>query len=439
MNSERTSLSFSRRSFLALGGGAAAATLLAACTTGGSGSAGKPLKFWNMPWGGTTFNPLDKKITLAYKPAKGLSAATYQVIQWDAFIQTFASAVASNTGPAISSGGGIQAFQFAAQDKVAYADDLLDSWKKNGLYDDFLPGLTDIMKTKKGTVAVPYGLDIRVGWYNKTLLDRAGAAVPTDWQSYLDACKALKKNGIYGFGTGAGPGSNVAGQIMTSWMINNGGGIFDENQKPNLMTDANIQAIEFLVELARKGYTDPASTTYTSSNIYSQWDAHKFGMGFDIPGLAAGVNQSVRSEVAVHSPLTSPNGGKGTLLLPSNIMMYTNTPSQKDSEAFLTYYYKNMAPLWTEQTGIGLPPLKSITSTPAFRSDPNAVKIIEEWQPVGKTWAAPGSQVLFPNVATVDGTTIMSDFAQTVLAGKEDAKSILKTLQAGIESTTKSY
>jgi len=147
---------FTRRGFIGVAGGAAATTFLAACSSkggGGSGNgggSGKPLKFWNMPWGGTTFNPLDKKITLAYKPKSGLPNATYQEIQWANFTQTFSSAVASNTGPAVSSGGGTQAFQFAHQGKIAYADDLLNSWKKNGLYDDFLPGLIDAMKTDQG-------------------------------------------------------------------------------------------------------------------------------------------------------------------------------------------------------------------------------------------------------------------------------------------------
>ena len=41
-----------------------------------------------------------------------------------------------------------------------------------------------------------------------------------------------------------------------------------------------------------------------------------------------------------------------------------------------------MAPLWTENTGIGLPPLESISETPEFQADKNKVKIIEEWQPI---------------------------------------------------------
>ncbi len=434
MASQPTNAAITRRGFIGLTGGVAGAALLAACGSGGSGSNSNSLKFWNMPWGNTAFNPLDKKITLAYKPTGGMAKATYQEIQWANFTQTFSSAVASNTGPAVSSGGGTQAFQFESQGKIAYADNLLDSWKKNGIYDDFLPGLLDAMKVKKGYAAVPYNLDMRVLWYNKTLMQEAGAEVPTDWQSYMNACAALKKKGIYGYGTGAGAGAFTGGHILVSWMINNGGGLFDADQKPNCVTKENIEAINFVLELVKKKYVDPASPTYTSANVQSQWKAKKFGMGFDTGGLADNVGGAVGPDLLVGTPLTGPSGKKGMLYFPNNIMMYKNTPSQKDSEAFLTYYFKNMTPLWTKSTGIGLPPLKSITQTKEFQASANNVKIINEWQPIAHTWAAPGGEALFLNVTQVDGTPAMDTFTQSILGGHTDAKSALTTLQNTIKS-----
>jgi multiple sugar transport system substrate-binding protein len=438
MTSQSNGAAFTRRGFVGLAGGVAAATLLAACTPGGSGGSAKPIKFWNMPWGNTTFNPTDKQITLAYKPSAGLNPATYQVIQWANFTQTFSSAVASNTGPAVSSGGGTQAFQFESQGKISYADSLLDSWKKNGLYDDFLPGLIETMKVSKGYAAVPYNLDMRVMWYSKALLDKAGAQVPTDWQSYLNTAAALKKIGVYGYGTGGGAGNFTGGHILVSWMINNGGGLFDENQKPNCVTPANIEAMSFVLEMVQKGYVDPASSTYTSANVQSQWSAEKFGVGFDTAGLAENVGGAVGPGLIVGSPLTGPSGKKGALYFPNNIMMYKNTPSQKGSEAFLTYYYKNMTPLWTKGTGIGLPPLKSITQTKEFQASANNVKVIEEWQPISRTWAAPGGTALFLGVTTVDGTPAMDTFTQSILGGKTDAKSALTTLENAIKANLKS-
>src|SRR5206468_10266726 len=97
-------------------------------SNGGGGSSGA-LKFWNMPWGSTAFLPTDKAIVEAYKPAAGMPSVTYQQIQWSNFVQTFSSAVASGTNPAISSGGGTQAFLFESQGKITYADNLLNSWK----------------------------------------------------------------------------------------------------------------------------------------------------------------------------------------------------------------------------------------------------------------------------------------------------------------------
>ncbi|WP_197429981.1 ABC transporter substrate-binding protein [Auraticoccus cholistanensis] len=429
----------SRRGLLGAAGGVSAAAALSACGGGGSGGGGggsdEPIAFWNMPWGNTEFNPMDEEITLAYQPPEGLPPATYQVVQWANFTQTFSSAVASRTGPAVSSGGGTQAFLFEAQGAIAYADDLLESWRGNGLYDDFLPGLIDTMKTENGYAAVPYNLDMRVLWYNKTLLEEAGAEPPTDWQSFLDACEALKKNDVYGYGTAAGAGAYTGGHILVSWMIGNGGGLFNADQQPDCVTPANIEAMEFVLECVAKGYVDPASASYTSDNAQTQWEERRFGMGFDTGGLANNVGGEVGSDLVVGSPLTSPAGSQGMLFFPNNIMMYADTPSQEGSEAFLTYYFQNMSRLWTEKTGIGLPPLRSITETPEFQSDENNVKIIEEYQPIARTWAAPGGNALFQGVTAADATPAMDTFTQSILGGDIEARAALEQLQQGLEDT----
>ena len=162
-------------------------------------------------------------------------------------------------------------FQFEDQGGLAYVDELYDTWKTNGLLDDFLPGLIDTLKVEKGYAAIPYNLDMRVIWANKALLDEAGAEVPTDWQSYLDACAELKKSNIYGYGTGAGAGAYTGQHALVCWMINNGGGLFDAEKQPNCVTPENIEAVNFVLEMVSKGYVDPASATYTSDNVDTQW------------------------------------------------------------------------------------------------------------------------------------------------------------------------
>jgi multiple sugar transport system substrate-binding protein len=444
MPAQSNGSAFTRRGFLGVAGGATAAAFLAACSTGGGGKTGSggssgSIKFWNMPWGpDPKFKTLDGQIATSYKPKSGLPSVTYQEIQWANFTQTFSSAVASGTNPAISSGGGTQALLFESQGKIAYADDLLDSWKKNGLYDDFLPGLVDTLKTKNGYAAVPYNLDMRVWWYNKTLLDKAGVKPPTTWDEYEKACAALKKIGVYGYGTQAGAGANTGFHSLVSHMINNGGGLFDEKHQPNCVTKENIDAMNWVIGLIKNGYVDPRSASYTSANSQAQWTARKFGMGWD----TAGVNQSVggtvgTQEMVVGSPLVGPSGKKGALYFPNNIMMYKKTPSKAGTEAFATYYYQHMSKLWTTNLLNSLPPLKSIANTPEFKKNTPLSTAVTEWQPISKTWGAPGGNTVFLNVTAVDGTPASYAFAQSILTGKATAREALTTLQNALKSVAK--
>jgi multiple sugar transport system substrate-binding protein len=423
----------------AVAGAAALAPILAACGDTGGGSSGgsstEALKFWDMPWGQAAYNTTAQTITEAYKPASGLPAATYQVIPWSNFAQTFSAAIASNTGPAVSSGGGFQAFQFSEQGSIAYADNLIASWQKSGFADDFLPGTIESMKTDKGYVAVPTHLDMRVWWYRKSLFDQAGLAVPTTWDELLTVAETFGKQGIYSFGVGAGAGNFLGNHAMVSMMINNGGGIFSPDGKVDLVTDRNVEAINFVLELYKAGGVDPAAVSYTSDNLQSQWKSNKLAMGMYAAGLDENIGDTT-GDILAMSPLTAPHGDQGTLYFGNNAMMYTNTPSQEGSEAFLNYWMQNYQQLWQQKVIPSLPVLKSVIALPEFQANTQKVKIIEEWQPIAKNYAT-----LAPNVtavvAQIDGGQAQGEFTQTILSGQADAKAALEKFQSDISAFVK--
>lgn len=395
-----------RRGFLGLAGAALAVPALSACNVSGSGgsksaSAGGDLKFWDMPWGSQAYSTLGEKIVTGYSPAQGFGKATYQTVQWNGFYQTFSSAIASKTGPAVSSGAGFQAFQFAEQGAIAYADNFIESLKKDGTYDDFLPGILDTMKTDNGYVAIPWQTDVRPFWYNKALLDQASAKVPTTWDELLTAGQALKKIGASGFATGSGADNPLGSQTMVAMMINNGGGLFDPDGKPDCVTDANIEAMAFVRELANEGIIDKGAVSYTIDNLLSQWNGKKAGIGIHTPGLAARASE-VAKDLLVTSPLKSPSGTVGSWFAVNNLMMYANTPSQEASEAFLKYYLGRLHSYWETPVGLPVPVLKSIATADYFTKDLNQVAIVEKWIPVCKTYGARTAQS-FSALAAVDG------------------------------------
>jgi multiple sugar transport system substrate-binding protein len=438
IKSSVTSTAFSRRGFLGFAAAAASAPLLAACGGGSasqSGGGSGVIKFWDMPWATPAYNDAAKKIAEGYAPASGNLKASYQTIQWNNFYQTFSSAIASKTGPAVSTGGGFQAFQFEQQGQIAYADKVVEELKKNGMYDDFLPGVLDPFKSDKGYVAVPWQLDMRVLWYRKSLFEKAGVAVPTDWASLLEAGKKLKTIGAFGFATGSGAGNNIGNHSMIMMMINNGGGVFTPSGELDVMNDRNVEAVEFLLELVSNGIIDPAAVSYTTDNLNAQWKDSKAAFGPYVLGVPARVGDT-SGDIVVASPIAGPHGDKAGLVFPNNIMMYTNTPSQASSEAFLVAYMGQLKQLWQQKLMNALPVFKSITELPEFSSDPNNVKIVKEWQPIAKTFASQGN-TLNANLAVLDGGQALNQFTQTILTGKTDAKSALQTFQSGLQSVLK--
>ena len=430
----RASNHVSRRGFLGMGLGAASAAFLAACSSSGSGSSGASggtMKFWDMPWAAAAYNTAAQKLVATYKPTSGLPSASYQVIQWANFTETFASAVASSTGPAVSTGGGFQAFQYAQQGAIAYADHLIQTFKNNGTYSDFLPGQVEAMKTPAGYVAVPWQLDIRVWWYSKPIFSKLGLTPPTTWDEMLSVGTTLAKHGYYGFGTGAGAGDFLAQHVMVMMMINNGGGMFNAENKLDVVTPRNLEAMEFVQQLAKAKIIDPASVSYTTDTENAQWKNGKYAMGINTAGLDVSTGITDGSIAPLPGPLTGPHGDKACLVFQNNIMMYKNTPSQAGSEAFTAWYIKNMSTYWKQNLLTGLPVLKSIVALPQFQQQGPRVAAVKNWLPYAKNYAAVGT-VLSPSLAKVDGSQQLTQLAQTMLAGG-DPKSALQTLQSSLE------
>lgn len=429
-----TGSTLTRRGFIAAAGAVGLTAALAACSTGG-GSSSSTLKFWDMQWGpDARYNNAAKKIATGFS-AKKLSGVSYQVVSWSNFGQTFSAAIASKTGPAVSSGGGFQAFQYAKQGSIAYADDLLGKLKTNGVYDDFVPGVLAPMKTPDGYAAIPWNLDVVALWYRKSILDEVGVSVPTTWDEYLSASEALAKKGYYSFGMGCGSDNSFGYEAMFALMINNGGGLFDADGNLDVVSDANVEAMTFVQELQKAGALDPGSVSYSTANMLDKWSSKKFAMGWYDGYLDSQLN--AKGDLLVGDPLVSSSGKKGTVQYINNLMMFTNTPSQSDSEDFLAYYMKNLGQLWDKKLVPDMPALKSIRESAAFQADSQAVKIAEAWQPVSKSIAAQ-STALTPKLAAIDGGQAMYNLAQTMIVGSSTPKAALVTLENALKAALSS-
>ena len=439
-SSSTTTSAFSRRAFLGAAGAATLLPLLAACAPGAATtnptSTKLPtgvLKFWDGVIGTGAYNDLAKQLFPTFKDG-GLTA-NYQIVPSANLFQTFQASIAAGTGPAVSGGYAFQAFQFNNEGAIASADNLYKTMKSNGMLADYFDGVTEPFKTTKGYVAVPWGMDMRPMWYRKSLLEKAGVDVPTDWDSFLVAGKALAKIGAIGWGSAAGAGASYGGHSLISLMINNGGGLFDEDGKPDATYSRNVEAMEFFLEMVGAGMIDPAAVSYSTQNLYDAWKGGNVGMGILNATLTTEAGDTA-DDLAVMSPIKGPHGTKGTLQYLKNFMMYNNTPSQKGSEDLLIWWlkqFKGADGFFAKGVTGSLPVMKSVAKLPVIQADKNVVKILNEYQPIAKSYSARGT-TLFGGLASVDAGTAVNQFAQTMFGGKTTAKAALQTLQDGITS-----
>jgi multiple sugar transport system substrate-binding protein len=432
----------SRRDFLKYSAGAVGATgisgILASCAAGGfgggssSGSSGGgavTINFWDMAWGNNSYFDVGKQLVNDFNNThKGINVV-YRGTPWANWFQTFTTAIGSGTQPDISTGASFMGAQFYASHDVLALDDLVDEVKKNGQYNDYLPGVFAPMQYQGHTITWPWAIDIRIPLYRMDIFQQAGVKVPTTWDEWRAASKKLTGNGKYGqVNSGA---DNVTEHMLETLMINNGGGLFSPDGKLDFATNPlNIEALRFFADLVQDGSFDPASIGYQSADAIRAFNRGDAAMIVGGPGFTAQMDPSVAKNVGVIPPMASPHGTKGTLYWVNNIIIYSATKHPNETKEFLLWWIQNNKPLWT-QGGNNPLPIRSSFYQDALFSTPVYTAIKSQYIPIAKSANAQATSV-FPALNPLDGDGTLVTLGQNLL-GKKDFNTSIQTAQAGVQ------
>jgi multiple sugar transport system substrate-binding protein len=175
------------------------------------------------------------------------------VYQWANFFQTLPAAVQSGNGPDVSVMHIDDIPTQAAQQVIVPIDSIAKSLKLSE--SQFAPAVWQggVYQGKR------YGIPIDVhnlGLYvNQDLLDRAGvSSIPTDKNSYMDALDKLKSKGIQG--CWVSPFQFTGAFMFMSLLWQFGGDLYNsDNSKATWDSDAGIQAMGWLTDLIKQGYS----------------------------------------------------------------------------------------------------------------------------------------------------------------------------------------
>jgi len=185
-----------------------AAFALSGCSAGGSGDAdAAPAESGEVTWWGfTPDTPVAEHYIEEFNKAFPDITVTYKNFENVDYRNTLTSALESGEGPDVfdltGSISSTEVWGPYAVDLAPLAEDTLGSdWASK-----FAGGYAEQLRMSDGTqVALPLGgMSAGFLWYNQGIFDEAGAEVPTDYDSWVDACAKIAAIGKQCFAMGAG-------------------------------------------------------------------------------------------------------------------------------------------------------------------------------------------------------------------------------------------
>ncbi|BDI23703.1 ABC transporter substrate-binding protein [Herbiconiux sp. L3-i23] len=195
---------------MAAAGIAAAATLLlAACgSTEGAGDAdAAPADSGEVVWWGwTPDTPVAERYIAAFNEEYPDIKVTYKNYENVDFRTTITPALDSGEGPDVydlsPAGGSPDLWGPYAIDLAPLAEETLGGDWESKIGDGYIEQLRD---SEGRLVSLPLGgMSAGFLWYNQDIFDQAGAEIPTDYDSWVDACAKITAIGKTCFTMGAG-------------------------------------------------------------------------------------------------------------------------------------------------------------------------------------------------------------------------------------------
>ena len=162
------------------------------------------------------------------------------------------------------------------------ADDLLmpaTEYASEDLQSKFFPSFWEASTIDDTVYALPILASCRALFYNKDILEEAGATVPTTWAEVQDAAKKIKDkfgDDVYPWGIDMTTDEGQAAFSYYTW--NNGGGFVDENGDWALNSEKNVEALNFAVGLVNDGYTNSDPANETRYDLQDMFGAGKVAM-----------------------------------------------------------------------------------------------------------------------------------------------------------------
>ncbi len=258
---------------------------------------------------------------------------TVEVVSWNDIYTVVNTRISNNAAPDI-----LNIDTFA--DYVG--DDLLrpiQDFVSDETYAKFYPAFLE-QSNIDGTIwAIPDLASARAMYYNKDILEAAGAEVPTTWAELRDACEKIKAYdaNIYPWGVDMTTDEGQACFAYYSWT--NGGDFLDASGNWTLNSAENVEAVEYIVGLVKDGLTNSDPATQTRYDLQELFATGKVAMMIG-PNQISNYVESQENPINFGIASIPANEGKDTssVGVMDRFMVFDNEDTDAKTEAIKTFF-----------------------------------------------------------------------------------------------------
>jgi multiple sugar transport system substrate-binding protein len=211
--------------------------------------------------------------------------------------------------------------------------------------DSFMLANLESTTYKDNYYGIPWFAETRCLFYNKDMFKEAGAVPPTTWDELVMAGEKI--NAKYGAGRAFAMAGTNAWDLLHNWAIllwQSGGNLLSaDNKKATFNSDAGIKAMQWYVDLVRKGLADKACAEYNQPQADSAFINGNVAMCYMGPWNIANIEDE--NPTLNYGIVEPPKGsvGKGSFSGGSNLVVFANSKHKEAAKAWVNYLIEKQA------------------------------------------------------------------------------------------------
>lgn len=303
-----------------------------------------------------------------------------------------------------------------------------DDYLTPGFIDDFPASLTDPLKFDGKIYSVPEALSTRMMYYRKDLFDKAGVtSVPKTWDEMTAALQAVNAPpDVYGMAIQGGGDETV--WYYTYFMFGAGGDFVDSSGKWAINQPANVEGLQYEVDLVNKYKVSPPDTvTVDQDTLKALFTTGKAAVYWGPPWTLPSIDKSIYDSVQIANYPTK-SGNPAPLYIQDSFALFKAAKHPKEAVKFLEFWSQAKYQVDFNVTESLIPVTNSAGSDPAFADNVRLQEFVKAI-PLAKSYPL---KVGWETVNVELRTAV-----QAALLGQKTPQQALDDAQAAIDAKVK--